>query len=56
MAAHLEQQVQMGAGMPLDAIGRNALVDWKAPFPLSPGQARMLALALRDNTSLTKIE
>ena len=54
MAAHLEQQVQMGAGMPLDAIGRNALVDWKAPFPLSPGQARMLALALRDNTSLTE--
>ena len=56
MRQYLVQQMQMGAGMPLDAIGRNAISQWKSSFALSAGQVRMLAVALRENTSMTTLD
>jgi len=53
---HLRQQLQMGAGLPLDAIRRGAISAWKCSFQLRVEQASQLATVLRQRTSLTSLD
>merc|ERR1712187_309867 len=49
------QQFALGAGLPLDALRNNAIEAWKCPFVLDLSQIKMLASALKENTSLTQL-
>jgi len=52
---YLRQQLQMGAGLPIAAINREAIAEWTAPFPLNNDQARQLSAALVENRSVKSL-
>ena len=53
---YLQQQLQMGAGVPINALRRNAISEWVSEFTLTESQIEQLATALAANTSLKRIK
>ena len=58
MGAYLQNQLQMGAGMPMNAIEKGEMVEWKSPFfPTSVAQLTILGTALkRPGAKLRKLD
>ena len=49
MFAYLRDQLQMGAGIPMDAIEKGQVAEWMSPFkPMSVAQVEVLGTALRQ--------
>ena len=57
LKAYLKSLIQLGAGLPLRAITENSMRELKLPHAqLLNAQVRSLSTALKNNTSLTKID
>ena len=58
MGAYLQNQLQMGAGMPMNAIEKGEVAEWKSPFrPTRVAQLRILGSALkRPGVKLRKLD
>ena len=58
MGSYLQNQVQMGAGMPMNAIEKGEMVEWKSPFnPMRVAQLTILGTALkRPGAKLRKLD
>ena len=53
---YLTLQLKMGAGLPIDALNRNAISEWTCGFQLTADQVEQLCTALRRNTSLHTLD
>jgi len=56
LCEYLSQQLQMGAGVPINALRRNAIKEWISEFTLTDRQIEQLTTALAANTSLQRIK
>ena len=56
VGARALQLWKVGAGLPLDALKKNAIVEWKCPYELSDAEVSPLLDALSKNSSLVHLD